>query len=79
MSDPKLHHYVPQFYLRRFCDASITSQKQAFMASDSFSRARTTSRRYESLREQSAPMSTLDPSNGILANWRSPDGLPPAC
>lgn len=22
MSDPKLHHYVPQFYLRRFCDAS---------------------------------------------------------
>lgn len=22
MSDPKLHHYVPQFYLRRFCDAA---------------------------------------------------------
>jgi hypothetical protein len=22
MSDPKLHHHVPQFYLRRFCDAS---------------------------------------------------------
>jgi hypothetical protein len=22
MSDPKLHHYVPQFYLRRFCDTS---------------------------------------------------------
>ena len=22
MSEPKLHHYVPQFYLRRFCDAS---------------------------------------------------------
>lgn len=21
MSDPKLHHYVPQFYLRRFCNA----------------------------------------------------------
>ncbi|HEV2727453.1 MAG TPA: DUF4238 domain-containing protein, partial [Solirubrobacterales bacterium] len=20
MSEPKLHHYVPQFYLRRFCD-----------------------------------------------------------
>lgn len=22
MSDPKLHHYVPRFYLRRFCDAA---------------------------------------------------------
>ncbi|MEE8189406.1 MAG: DUF4238 domain-containing protein, partial [Kiloniellales bacterium] len=22
MSDPKLHHYVPKFYLRRFTDAS---------------------------------------------------------
>lgn len=22
MSEPKLHHYVPQFYLRRFCDES---------------------------------------------------------
>jgi hypothetical protein len=22
MSEPKLHHYVPQFYLRRFCEAS---------------------------------------------------------